>query len=148
MKSSGLKVYCAGAMRGNTEYQRYFLEIIKIVEATENIVLSELSSSYTRQNLSDNEIYKRDMDWLNEAECMIAEVSGPSIGVGYEIAYALHCRNIPVLALCNKNLKRLSAMISGNNSKNFYLEFYSDELELKKKVITFLDSCKNLVKMK
>src|SRR5512141_3223002 len=43
-------------------------------------------------------VYQRDVQWLDEAAAVIAEVSTPSHGVGYEIAYAL-LRGKPVLCL-------------------------------------------------
>ena len=45
---------------------------------------------------------------------MVADVTVPSLGVGYEIAYA-ESINIPILCLFNTNQKKpLSAMILGN----------------------------------
>ena len=56
----------------------------------------------------------RDMDWLKSADLVIAEVTTPSLGVGYELGIAEKL-NIPVLCLYRKTTgKRLSAMISGN----------------------------------
>jgi hypothetical protein len=52
------------------------------------------------------------MGWLDQAAAVIAEVTVPSLGVGYEIAYALHARAIPVLGLCRAGT-RLSAMLTG-----------------------------------
>ena len=47
---------------------------------------------------------------------MIADVTVPSLGVGYEIGFA-ETLNIPILCLYNpKNKKPLSAMITGNKN--------------------------------
>lgn len=63
---------------------------------------------------SDSDIYARDLRWIRESDVLIAEVSQPSIGVGYEIAYA-EAMGKPVLALyCLDADKSISAMISGN----------------------------------
>jgi hypothetical protein len=51
---------------------------------------------------------------------MIAEVSNPSHGVGYEIAYARHITKIPVFAVAFKDTDRISAMISGRLDVQFY----------------------------
>lgn len=59
-------------------------------------------------------IYRRDVDWLDEADVLVAEVTTPSLGVGYEIGRA-EARGLPVLALFDERSgRRLSAMISGN----------------------------------
>ena len=63
---------------------------------------------------SDQMIYQRDMAWLAEAALMVAEVTIPSLGVGYEIGRA-ESRGIPVLCLHREqDGRKLSAMISGN----------------------------------
>lgn len=46
--------------------------------------------------MSEQEIYRRDISLLKENDCLIAEVTVPSIGVGYEICRALEV-GLPVL---------------------------------------------------
>ena len=58
------------------------------------------------------DIYNRDVNWIQESDMLIAEVSTPSHGVGYEIGYALDL-NKPVLCMCQKGVV-VSKMISGN----------------------------------
>jgi hypothetical protein len=58
-------------------------------------------------------IYARDINWLNSSGAMIAEVSNPSLGVGYEIAYAQLVRRMPILCLARVGVK-VSAMIAGS----------------------------------
>ena len=67
------------------------------------------------ENLEDKLIRKRDMDWIREAEIMVADVSKPSLGVGYEIRDA---ETLGKKVLCLYRLqegKRLSAMINGSD---------------------------------
>lgn len=72
-----------------------------------NVIMSE-SASFT-----DKYIYERDMSWLKESDIVIAEVSTPSLGVGYEIGYAIQVKK-PVLCLYREGAEhQLSAMISG-----------------------------------
>jgi nucleoside 2-deoxyribosyltransferase len=64
----------------------------------------------------DEEIYKRDIRWLRASDVVVAEVSVPSLGVGYEIGKAEEW-GIRVLCLYRKDSRnRLSAMIEGNRS--------------------------------
>jgi len=60
------------------------------------------------------EVYTRDVAWIDASDALIAEVSTPSHGVGYEISYALE-RKIPVLC-CYRQGRRVSKMITGNTS--------------------------------
>ena len=52
------------------------------------------------------------MKWLKSANVMVAEVTIPSLGVGYELGIA-EILKIPVL--CLEKGKKLSAMVKGNN---------------------------------
>jgi len=73
-------------------------------------------------------IFRRDVDWIAQSAALIAEVSIPSFGVGYEICEALHCAK-PVLCLRPDSLKDnlLSAMIFGNTSPHLQVRFYNNE---------------------
>lgn len=62
----------------------------------------------------DSFIYKRDMCWLRKSAAVVAEVTQPSLGVGYELGQA-EAMGIPVLCLYRPSPgKRLSAMLTGN----------------------------------
>ena len=62
--------------------------------------------------LDDKEIHDRDMEWIMEADVIVAEVSNPSFGVGYEIGRSVE-NNKKVLCLRKKQDRRLSAMLRG-----------------------------------
>ncbi len=65
-------------------------------------------------DVTDEEIFLRDVAWLGEADVLVAEVTAPSLGVGYEIGIA-EALGKPVLCLHRgRSGRRLSAMISGN----------------------------------
>ena len=60
-------------------------------------------------------IFERDIGWLAEADVLVAEVSTPSTGVGYEIATARYRFQIPVICLYRPAYtKRCTAMVSGD----------------------------------
>ena len=69
---------------------------------------------------------------------MIAEISGPSLGVGFEIAYALYMREIPVLALYDAEVEKVSAMITGGDSELLYVKQYHSKKELEELIKSFL----------
>lgn len=73
-------------------------------------------------------IYEKDMAWLREADAVVAEVTAPSLGVGYELAKAEDMGK-PVLCLYRPSEgRRLSAMIAGN--PRFRIHEYSEAREL------------------
>ncbi|MDI6869398.1 MAG: nucleoside 2-deoxyribosyltransferase [Coprothermobacterota bacterium] len=81
-------------------------------------------------------IFQRDISWLKEADLMIAEVSVPSLGIGFEIAYALGLKK-EMLCLALDGV-RISAMIEGN--KNLTLIRYRDSQEALRAVRAFLEA--------
>lgn len=39
--------------------------------------------------LADGAIFERDLEWLDQADALVAEASGSSYGVGFEVGYTL-----------------------------------------------------------
>ncbi|MGA9192043.1 MAG: nucleoside 2-deoxyribosyltransferase [Anaerolineales bacterium] len=70
------------------------------------------------------DIYLRDMAWIEACDALVAEVSTPSHGVGYEIAAALGLGK-PVLC-CYRRGAVVSKMITGNQTKGLRVEPYDD----------------------
>lgn len=131
------KIYCAGPISGDTTFSDYYKKIIEIVKRNGYIPLHEpeLKPNYI---LTDEEIYKRDISWITESAGIIAEVSGQSLGVGFEIAYSLFVLNKPVLALYYENIPRLSAMIKGCNSPLLSVQKYKNDVDLEKFIKIYL----------
>lgn len=83
-----------------------------------------------------DEIYKRDTGWIMECDALIAEVSTPSHGVGYEISYALR-KSKPVLC-CYREGVTVSKMILGNDSPGLVVESYRSEADALELIDRFL----------
>lgn len=113
-----MKIYFAGSIRGGRDYARIYHALITHIETlaevlTEHIRHGDLTPR-GEEKLTDPEIYARDMNWLKESDAVIAEVSAPSLGVGYELGQA-EAMGKPVLCLFDATgPNRLSAMLSGN----------------------------------
>lgn len=134
-----MNIYCAGPIRGNLTYQESYKKIIEYVENLGHSVLAELSNeSYSNIALTDKQIYKRDINWIDESKVMIAEASGPSLGVGFEISYAIFQRKIPVLALYNSEVQQISAMIMGCDSPLLSAQKYPNYEDMKKIIEQFI----------
>lgn len=125
------KVYFAGSIRGGRADAELYKRIIKYIQRN-HVVLTEhvgdLSLSKT-EGMKDRDaaIYEQDTAWLRESDMVIAECSTPSLGVGYELAYA-EKYGIPVHIFYNKSRTKLSAMLSGD--KYFKIHPYSLEEEV------------------
>lgn len=136
-----MKVYLSGAIRGGRQLQNIYQEILDFLQENDHDVLTyhvakkDVLELETKQ--TDKEIFTQDVSWLEECICVIAEVSVPSLGVGYEIAYAL-TRNKPVLAIYDNKLEPISAMIAGNNSSFISVFSYSSIPQLLELLSSFL----------
>ncbi len=136
-------IYFAGSIRGGREDAEIYFEIINHLKNYGNVLTEHIGdanlSQKGEQNITDTEIHDRDIRLINNSDILVAEVSNPSLGVGYEIAYALK-NNKKVLCLYKNNLdKKLSAMIQGSKSiitktyfnlediKNIITEFFNQE---------------------
>ncbi len=118
------KVYFAGSIRGGRDNVDDYFKIIEYLKnnfmvLTEHIGDKNLSTN-GEVNKTPEFIYNRDMAWVTEADFVVAEVSNPSLGVGYEIGYA-ESINKPILCLYkDKEDVRVSFMILGNKKLNTY----------------------------
>ena len=86
------------------------------------------------------EVYRRDIAWIEACDAMVAEVSTPSHGVGYELAYALGLKK-PVLA-CFREAATVSKMITGNSQESLRILAYSETASLLEEIETFLATVK------
>ncbi len=130
-----MKFYFAGSIRSGRDKLSVFIEINKLLNKYGNVLDKHVASPNVfelEQNNSEEDIYIRDINWIKECDALVAEVSTPSLGVGYEIAYA-ESLNKKIICIYDENTN-LTAMIRGN--KNIKLIKYSninkmlDELEI------------------
>lgn len=122
-----MKIYFAASIRGGRGLQATYQAIVEHLRQSGHVVLSEGVAFETmeEQGFSDGDIYRQDTAWLDECDAVVAEVTVPSLGVGYEIGYALHKAHKPVLCLCQQGAN-LSAMLQGNPHPNLRVVFYAD----------------------
>ena len=112
-----MKIYFAGSISGGRADVGFYKELIEYLKEFGQ-VLTEFIGNDTllatgEAEISDKQIHDRDLEWLMEADVLVAEVSTPSFGVGYEIGRSVE-NNKNILCLHKeKEGKRLSAMIAG-----------------------------------
>jgi nucleoside 2-deoxyribosyltransferase len=81
--------------------------------------------------ISPQDVYTRDMRWLQECDCFIAEVSGSSFGLGFEAGYLLGSTSKKVVLFYRRDLeKKISLLITGNIHPSCTLVSYSDVEEM------------------
>ncbi len=113
-----MKIYFAGSITGGRDdaelYARIITELQQYGEVlTEHLGLSTLTAYGEDKPLQ--EIYERDVAWVREADVVVAEVTQPSLGVGYELGLAESLGKRVVCLRRSVASRRLSAMIAGNS---------------------------------
>jgi len=123
-----MKIYFACSITGGREFEADYQEIVAALTADgHEIPTSHLAQSDVMENerkLTPQEVYERDINWIKNCDVLIAEVSVPSHGVGYEIGFALNIGK-PVLCLYQKE-RRVSKMITGNKNSALNVQEYTD----------------------
>lgn len=112
-----MKIYFACSIRGGRDDAATYAELASYIK-TKSTLLTEIFAdgklTPDGMNKPSSDIWATDIAWVKESDAIIAEVSNPSLGVGYEIAKAEEWGK-PVLALfCDDGSRKLSAMIDGS----------------------------------
>ena len=131
-----MKIYFSGSIRGGRDDVEIYHQIINYLKnfgevLTEHIGDNSLNAFGEKSN--DISIHDRDMKLLMKSDLIIAEVTNPSLGVGYEIGRALENNKKVICIYRKKENKKISAMILG--SKNI-LSFEYQNLESLKKILS------------
>lgn len=121
------KVYFAGSIRGGRIDAELYARIIRYIQKTDIVLTEHIGNpdlNLKEQGKRDVEIYEEDMAWLRESDVVIAECTCPSLGVGYELAYAEKIGK-PCHIFYDRTNTHLSAMLTGNSY--FHIHPYDEE---------------------
>ena len=136
-----MRIYFAGAICAGRDNVRVYQHIVERLKSLGHAVPSEHVARPgvldEESRLTPREVFERDMAWLGQADAVIAEVSTPSLGVGFEIATAL-ARRAPTLCLFREDLN-ISKMITGHPSPHLTIAGYGDLSELDRHIDKFLE---------
>ncbi len=149
-----MKIYFAASLAN--ERNNYVAEIIEWLKSIGHKVLSEHVGQkdhrkalaeklgIPKEKLSYQKILEQDLAWVEESECMIAEVSSKgSYGVGREIERNRMRKRIgltpaPLLLIYQKGYRPKSALILGEeNHKGIWLREYNNLQEVKQIILEF-----------
>jgi 2'-deoxynucleoside 5'-phosphate N-hydrolase len=128
-----MKIYFAGAIRGGRDDAALYQEIVKLLRAygevlTEHVAAADLS--VLGESKDDRWIHDRDLAWLKDADCLVAEVTTPSLGVGFEIAKATEWGKRTLCLFRPSAGRTLSALIAG--SERVTVREYQTTADLRK----------------
>lgn len=133
-----MKIYFSCSLTGGRNDQAIYAALVNwMLEQSQEVLTAHLATTEAltmEANLPPQTVFKRDIAWVDAAEVVVAEVSTPSHGVGYELAYAVMTGK-PVLCLAREGVK-VSKMISGNDRLTFVR--YREEGEAMRAIERFL----------
>ncbi len=134
-------IYFACSITGGREFEPIYQAITAAMLADGHQVptahLADSSVKALEGVVDPSEVYERDTTWIRGCDALVAEVSTPSHGVGYEVAYALSLGK-PVLCVFSRG-QTVSKMITGNSHPKLQVKCYSDPSEAVSIVQAFLD---------
>ncbi|AEH37118.1 nucleoside 2-deoxyribosyltransferase [Halopiger xanaduensis] len=116
-----MDIFFSGSIRGGRDDVDLYAELIDLLERhgtvlTEHVGTEDVEEKEAEAGLTDGDIHDQDVAWLRQADGVVAEVTTPSLGVGYEIGRAVAWEK-PVLCLYRPDAEHdLSAMVRGNDA--------------------------------
>ena len=135
-----MNIYFACSITGGRDFEPVYQAIIAALLADGHTVptahLADSGVKALEAIVSPREVYERDITWIRDCEALVAEVSTPSHGVGYEVAYALSYGK-PVLCIHQEH-QQLSKMLSGNSHPGIQVKPYHNTTDAVAIIRTFL----------
>jgi nucleoside 2-deoxyribosyltransferase len=115
-----MKIYYAHSIKGaHTDWERSPQDIIPLLQQSSHKVLSE--SFFSGKEIFDKKfVYTRDTEMIRESDIILANISNPSLWVGYEIGYA-EALGKKIICFYQTSLNnKISGMITWNPSFQSY----------------------------
>ena len=135
-----MNIYFACSITGGRDFEAVYQEIVAALLADGHEVptahLADPGVKQLEAIASPSQVYERDVAWIRACEALVAEVSTPSHGVGYEVAFALSLGK-PVLCLFQEK-QPVSKMITGNSHPNLRVRAYQSASEAVAEIRAFL----------
>lgn len=113
-----MNIFFAGSIRGGREHQPLYQECVALLKEYGTVLTEHLAEDtltrHGESEMDEQSIFEKEISNIQKADILIADVTVPSLGVGYLISYA---ENIGKRIVCMYNgnpVNKLSAMIQGN----------------------------------
>lgn len=138
-----MKIYFCGSIRGGRADAAIYHEMIEFLKQYGCVLTEHVGDAALTDKGGDGtseEIWQRDTAWLRECDIVIAECSQPSLGVGYELAFA-EALGKQVHVFYGRSDGRLSAMVAGD--PQFSVCYYEGKEDLLTKLKMVMDEAES-----
>jgi nucleoside 2-deoxyribosyltransferase len=136
-----MNVYFACSITGGRQDELVYQHLVATLQENGHQVPTALLASPDVMPLEGiipaEDVYSRDVHWITECDMLLAEVSTPSHGVGYEIGFALALGK-RVLCLYRKG-RKVSKMILGNPHPQLTIHDYETPQQAVQLLTTYLE---------
>ncbi|MCX6552246.1 MAG: hypothetical protein NTY02_14805, partial [Acidobacteria bacterium] len=99
---------------------------------TSHLLRDDVESVENR--LTDHDVFARDLDWLTSADVIVAEASGSSYGVGFEVGFVLgraaESRQRALVLYHASRQGKVSRLVSGLVAPNAAVLAYGSHAEI------------------
>jgi hypothetical protein len=129
--STGMKIYFGFTVAGDRSAVMAAKKIVGILEEMRHEVLTrhlvEDNAWEADRSITPKEVYLRDINWLEQCDMFIAEVSGSSFGLGFETGHLLAATAKKVVLFYRRDVEsKISLLITGISHPNCRIVPYSD----------------------
>ena len=126
-----MNIYFACSITGGRKFESVYQAITRALLADGHAIptahLADPGVTALEGVVQPSEVYERDVAWIRACDVLVAEVSTPSHGVGYEVAYALGIGK-PVVCVYRAG-EKVSKMLTGNTHAHIQVKTYRTTVE-------------------
>ena len=141
-----MTIYLACTVRGDRGAVAALRTLVACLEQDGHVILTKHllddDVDTAEASLSEAGVYARDVEWLDACDLLIADASGSSYGVGFEVGYVLgrsertHQRVLLIYRADRRD--RISRLISGNSHPRCTVLKYEDPADLVARVLSLI----------
>ena len=130
-----MKIYFCGSMTGDRSKQKNYEEIINYLK-NYGTILNDFVADKTVTDYEPEYVFNRDSNNMKNADVVVADISIPSTGVGFELGYFYHLEK-PVLTVYDSSYKLPTSLVRGADT--FTVKSYSSIEEEKEIINKFIE---------
>lgn len=126
-----MKIYFSGSIYGGRQKLQTYKILVEELQKYGEVLDPEVADSQViekENDVTDESIFKKLEQKLNQADIIFAELTVPSLGVGYELGYA-DSHNKKIIGIYDKTaVQKITTMVRGN--KRIKVIPYTDIYEI------------------
>jgi nucleoside 2-deoxyribosyltransferase len=137
-----MRIYLACTVRGDRSAVAALRSLVAGLQQDGHTILTthllEVGVEAAEAALSERDVYQRDIAWLESCDLLIADASGSSFGVGFEVGYVLGRSDGTgqrvFLLYRSDRLNHISRLIAGNSHPRCTVLTYDNPTDLVEQV--------------